>query len=127
LYTVDQLEDVNVTRSNMFRQTLQDYLGLSEPLPPMGHENKNHATGEAGHAETIDICDDQWTSVRAEVTKVAVQSAQWIKQHFVASKDVVVANPGHFVETLQTWGIDPCDSKNNDEDAVLDTAPVASA
>jgi hypothetical protein len=107
-YTVDQLEDSDEDRSAMFRSALQQYLGLTMPLAPFGHENKNHAVGSTGHPETINICDDEFSALRDNVLQYAQQTASWIQNHFSKSRDVVVANREHFLESLSKWEIDPC-------------------
>jgi hypothetical protein len=111
-YTVDQLEDTDEDRSALFRNTLQEYLGLTKPLPPFGHENKNHAVGMTGHPETINICDDEFSTIRANVLQYARQTASWIQHHFIKARDVVVANREHFLESLHQWEIDPCEVEN---------------
>ena len=70
--------------------------------------NTNHATGKAAHAESISICDYKWASVRAKLVEQGARTAQWLKNEFIHSPDVVVANPEHFIETLDSWGVDPC-------------------
>lgn len=109
LYTVDQLEDSDATRTGQLLMDLQAYLGLSSPIPPFGHENKNHAVGDAAYPQSISICDPQYAVIRLQLIKNGVQTANWLRDHFLQSSDVVVANPEHFVETLKAWGADPCD------------------
>jgi hypothetical protein len=108
LYTVDQLEDADEARSHNLRAEMQNYLGLGKPIQPFGHENKNHAVGDAAHSESISICDSQWSSVRKTLIEQGAATAIWIKTHFIHSEDVFVANPEHFVATLESWGTDPC-------------------
>ena len=108
LYDLEQIEDSDASRSIYFRRELQDFLGLSTPLPAFGHENKNHAVGDAGHDETISICDDQWSSVRAKLVAQGAKTAAWIRDNFIKSDDVVIANEEHFLQSLESWGIDPC-------------------
>ena len=104
LYTVDQLEDADQTRSESFRSTLQSFLGLHQPIAAFGVENKNHLA----HAESIDICDAQWASARAKLVEQGAQTAKWLREVFIHSTDVVVGNQEHFVKTLETWSVDPC-------------------
>lgn len=109
-YTVDQLEDADDLRSEQFRSSLQQYLGLTTPLAPFGHENKNHAVGSTGHPETIRICDDQFANIRNTAIVNARTTADWIRNEFLQARDVFVANPEHFLETVQQWETDPCQS-----------------
>ena len=108
LYTVDQLDDADVDRSENLRTTMQKYIGLKKPIQAFGHENKNHATGKAAHSESISICDDKWANVRAKLVQQGARTAQWLQDEFIHSKDVVVANKEHFIETISTWAVDPC-------------------
>ena len=85
---------------------MQDYLGLARAIQPFGHENQNHAS--AAHSESISICDEQWTNLRRMLVNQGAQTADWLRNQFMHSQDVVVANPEHFVETLKSWGTDPC-------------------
>jgi hypothetical protein len=105
LYTVDQLEDTDVKRSEQFRTDMKNYLELSQPIQPFGIENKNHVK----HAESIDICDAKWATIRAKLVQQGAVTATWISEHFIHSTDVWVANQEHFVETLESWTRDPCD------------------
>ena len=108
LYTVDQLEDANEQRNHELRRHMQEYLDLKKPIEPFGHENTNHHVGKAAHAESISICDNKWATVRAQLIEQGAKTAEWIRDHFIHSEDVQVANQEHFLETLQSWGSDPC-------------------
>ena len=104
LYTLDQIEDEDQVRSESVRTELQNYLGLNKPIQPFSHENKTHVA----HKESVDICDDKWASVRQELVEQGAKTAAWIREHFMHSDDVIVANPEHFVQSLESWGVDPC-------------------
>jgi hypothetical protein len=111
LYTVDQLEDSDETRSDILRHDLQTYLGLQSQIQPFGHENKNHAVGATGHTQSINICDHEFKHIRDVLVYQGKKSAAWIRDHFIASPEVIIANKKHFVETLSTWSRDPCDEQ----------------
>ena len=108
LYTLDQLEDTDASRSGAFRSTLQDYLGLKQPIAPFGHENINHAAKDSAYDELINICDDKWASLRATLVKQGAISAEWIREELLQSSDIVVGNKEHFLQTLMSWSQDPC-------------------
>ena len=108
LYTVDQIDDENEARNQEFRVSLQNYLGLSETLAPFPHENKNHRVGSEGYNETIDICEDRYSSIRKDLIEQGINSADWIRDQFIRSRDVSVSNEEHFLETLESWRVDPC-------------------
>jgi hypothetical protein len=112
LYTTDQLEDVDEDRSAGFRHELGEYLGLSEPIAPFGHENVNHQIGDEGHSETIDICDAQYADIRYQLVEQGKKTADWIRSKFMHSKDVYVANPEHFSTALESWSVDPCEHED---------------
>jgi len=105
LYTTDQLEDENETRSAAFRGSMQSFLGLEAPIAPFGRENR---VGSTSHSQTVSICDEKWTSVRKVLVERGSHSAKWIREHFLQSADVSVANKDHFLESIETWGTDPC-------------------
>lgn len=108
LYSTDQLEDEDTERSGQFLQALQGYLGLTEPIAPLGHENVNYQVGKEGYNETVDICDAEFKDIRKQLVAQGQETAAWIREKFIHSKDVVVANPEHFVASLTAWGVDPC-------------------
>lgn len=112
LYTLEQLEDTGDTkRSEAFRSGLQNFLGLKEPLKPVGRENLNGFVGKNAHPETVDICLPKYNSMRRFLLKQGARSAEWIEQEFLRSPDVVVANRDHFLESIRSWTVDPCDGK----------------
>ena len=92
--------------------TLPDRLTLlfRSSIQPFGHENKNHQVGESGHAETISICDPDYATIRSILVENGKKTATWLMDQFLHSPDVHVANTDHFIETLRSWGTDPCDS-----------------
>ncbi|CAB9500691.1 ATP synthase D chain, mitochondrial (ATP5H) [Seminavis robusta] len=110
LYTLDQLEDTNnAARSQSFREGLQHFLDLQRPLKPVGRENLNHFVGKQGHPETVDICLPKYKSLRQILVRQGARSARWIEYEFLSSQDVLVANRDHFLKSIRSWGIDPCD------------------
>jgi hypothetical protein len=127
LYTVEQLDDTDEDRSAVFRATMQEFLQLRAPIPPFGHENINHATGEAGFAESIDICHVQYDAVRRLLIDNARRASTWIINYFIASPGVVVANPEHFVAALKDWTHDPCTTKDESSPATAATGEGAVA
>jgi Sulfotransferase domain len=114
LYTVDQLEDMDSSRSEKLLADLQAYLGLESVIPSIGHENKNHFIGDAAHPESIVICEPQFADVRRELVQSGTRTANWLRNHFLQSPDVYVANLEHFLENLDTWSTDPCDEMDQE-------------
>ena len=107
-YALEQMEDRNTTRSHTFRRTLQQYLGLKDSIPSFGHENLNHFVGRDAHKETVDICEDRYADLRHLLTEQAISTAQWIKEQFLVSPEVHVANVDHLEKLLDAWADDPC-------------------
>jgi hypothetical protein len=108
LYSLDQMEDKDEIRSSKFRSALQHFLGLSIPLAPFQHENINPRVGNDGYKVTIDVCQHEYKVVRDQLIQQARKSANWIRVHFIRSRDVWVPNEDHFLATLDSWSVDPC-------------------
>lgn len=108
VYTLDQLNDSNERRSQTFRHDLGSFLGLQTPLEPLGHENLNHFVGKKAHKETVDICESQYNDLRRDLLSRGEQMASWIQDEFLKSPDVTVGSRGHFLQSLDSWRIDPC-------------------
>lgn len=111
-YSLDQMKDKDENRTLNLRKDLQQFLDLKQPLPPFGHENLNNFVGELGHKETVDICEARYDGVRNLLLEQGRMMEEWIRKEFIKSPDVVVANEKHFVETIRTWGTDPCHNHN---------------
>ena len=119
LYEISQLEDTDEERSAVLRNELQTFLGLSTPVAPFGKENVNHVgASDAAPKETISICDAQYAHIRATLLDNAVATVEWLSDHFLASPDVIVANPEHFRRILETWTDDPCQETAPDDPVV---------
>lgn len=107
LYSLEQMEDVNTTRKQNFQHELKSFLDLSHPMN-IGHENLNAFVGKNAHKETIDICDSKYEELRSELVSRGRESQLWLRDKFLKSPDVTVANRDHFLQTLQAWESDPC-------------------
>jgi hypothetical protein len=57
--------------------------------------------------ETINICDEEYSDVRAVLVKQAKKTMSWM-QEFILSEDVFVSRKDYFLSLVQTWGDDPC-------------------
>jgi hypothetical protein len=108
LYTLSQMQDETVERKTSFREEMRGFLGLEKPLVEMEQQNKNNFVGEFAHKETIDICDARHDNLRALLVKQGEETQRWIREEFIQSDDVVVANKDHFLAMLDTWSRDPC-------------------
>jgi hypothetical protein len=107
LYSLEQLDDANATRREGFERQLASFLNVKYPLN-IGHKNKNNFVGQNGYNETIDICDSKYDKLREELVYQGGKSQMWLRNKFLESPDVTVANRGHFLQTIQDWESDPC-------------------
>lgn len=108
IYSLEQMKDTNVTRTDSFRHELETFMELEQPLKPFGHENLNHFVRENAYKETIDICNDKYIALRTELITKGRETQLWLRNKFLKSQDVTVANRDHFLELLDSWGSDPC-------------------
>ncbi len=58
--------------------------------------------------ETIDICDDRYETIRSVLIERGRETQRWVREEFLSSPDVTVANEEHFHQLLKTFGSDPC-------------------
>jgi hypothetical protein len=108
LYTLEQMEDENEDRGRQLRETLGSFLELQYQIQPLQAANRNDFVGTKGFDETIDICDHKHSYLRSVLVENGRESQRWIREKFLESPDVTVANAEHFNEILEQWGSDPC-------------------
>jgi hypothetical protein len=108
LYTLEQMEDENEERGQQLRETLGSFLELQHQIQPLHAANINHFVGKKALDETIDICDTKYNHLRSVLVKNGRKSQRWIREEFLQSPDVTVANAEHFNEILKQWAFDPC-------------------
>lgn len=108
LYSDDQLQDEDMSRSSSFRSDLQGYLNLSDPISSFSRENVKSLVGSDDYAESISICDKKYSELRLELVSQGKKTAKWLTERFMQSHDVKVANQDHFIELVSSWGEDPC-------------------
>jgi hypothetical protein len=126
LMEMTQLADRNETRSKIFRQDLQNFLGLKQPLasiphhrPNAKHEDRLEEQVEKAGRTKIDICDPEHLEVREELLRISRAASQWIRRYFVSSPDVIVSSPRFFDEVLESWMANPCDVQQNVSEATM--------
>jgi len=115
LYTMAQMEDNIGERKESFQQQLRSFLGLEKPMDVLRQENNNFV-GDFAHKESIDICDSKYDAMRALLVAQGTKTQKWIREEFMASPDVVVANKDHFLSMLDTWSHDPCHQEEEEDD-----------
>ena len=117
IYTDTQLKQGN---TSTFSIDLQHFLKLELPLPDMKSQQRANVGASNPFPETINICDAQFDDIRNELLQYGKESSRWISEKFIESKDVTVSDKTFFIESLRTWGDDPCalvttsDIKRND-------------
>lgn len=109
LYALEQLQDSNKTHQASFRRSLQTFLHLQQPMKPLGHENLNKFVGKHAHKETINVCEKKYKDLRMELVSKGRETQLWLRNQFLKSPDVVVANRLHFLKLIETWSKDPCE------------------
>ena len=115
VYDVQQLSEPDEARALEFRQTLQRFLRLRNPLPPMvwfkpQRKKPEEVVANRINKQKIDICDEEHTKIRSVLMQHAVNASRWIRRYFVAHPDVHVAVPDAFHEILAGWETDPCEN-----------------
>jgi hypothetical protein len=122
LYEVSQLSDKDTDRSITFRQDLQHFLHLKQPISPFiwfkpGQSRSlsiRNETTIAADVRKIDICDVKYEHLREILLHHAIQASHWICKYFLNADGVIVSSQKHFESTLlKTWEVDPCVERRN--------------
>jgi hypothetical protein len=108
LCEISQFSDKNMTRRTLFRKDLQSFLGLATEFPPIPHVRPQNADTAFNRDKMINICDEQYAPVRAELMNVAQHSSLWLRRYFMKSNDVYYSSGEYLDELLQRWMVDPC-------------------
>jgi hypothetical protein len=112
LYDTTQLNDKNKTRQAHFLRDLENYLGLTQELPPPLHfvpgKKVSSEKQKARDAKKINVCDEKYAKKREALIKIGTSAQKWILVYFLASPDVMVSNPEHFRQVLESYQFDPC-------------------
>mmetsp|Transcript_7434 Transcript_7434/g.20621 ORF Transcript_7434/g.20621 Transcript_7434/m.20621 type:complete len:446 (+) Transcript_7434:181-1518(+) len=111
VYTMEQLEDP--AQSNELRRDLQDFLGLTTEIAPLGHANRI-AGNIHQYKEVVNICDKELDPIRREVLEYAKDTVAWMHE-FLNSSDVVVSNRPYLVQSINQWASDPCETMKRSE------------
>jgi hypothetical protein len=145
VYHVDQLKlqqdttnnnnTSTITRATRFRQDLQMFLELSEPLEdPMMWVQPGQTPASPQRArelkeKKINICDESYNELRRILLKQASHTATWMQTVWFHQSpqtttttgtgtgttapnlynNVHVSSPEYFHQLLNTWHVDPCD------------------
>ena len=113
---IRQLGDSDPMRTQIFRNDMQEFLQLKQPLDPMikvlpgkpKKEDEKKTTVTAKNFTRLDICQDEYLPVRTELMYISRNASIWFRQYFMKSSDVYVSSPGYMVQLLEEWMTDPC-------------------
>lgn len=96
----EQLLDDNNDRRHQVEKAFKDFLKIHSH-----YLNISIPTQDDG---ILDICHISHIKFRHELSHVGSRLVQWLKQYFLQSDRVIVANRGHFLQLLEGWISDPC-------------------
>jgi hypothetical protein len=112
LFDVEQLSDANETRSRQFRDDVQLFLGLDSELPPLLRTKPGKVWGPVVQAKKdryrIDVCDDEYKPVRANLLRMSRLNADWIRNEFLDYPGVHFSSREFLEQILDGWMVDPC-------------------
>lgn len=114
LYELNQLEDP--VHQQDFRRDLQHFLGLKYDLDPIAVDKpglawKNDSIQLSKDKQKIDICQDEYQSVRNELMRLSRQNSLWLRSGFLDYPNVTVSARERLEEILVGWMSDPCDKR----------------
>jgi hypothetical protein len=111
LYEISQMEEPNPVYKEQYRQDLEYFLELRQPLEPLKSSHRKHENDPFKHLE-INICDPQHADVHDELLRISRNASIWIRDYFVPLPEVHISCPEHFHELLLEWMLDPCIARN---------------
>ena len=83
---------------------------MEKPLPPFPpHTRAYKYEVEERTQDFIDICDETFIHVRAELIKGGKASSEWLRDYFLKSDEVIVSQRHIFLYLISKWSIDPCE------------------
>ena len=131
LTEMTQFMDKDPGRKEALKRDLAAFLGLEHPfqqeaphaVPGMKWSAESQAIRDS---RKIDICEEQYRPLRAELMKGARETSVWIRTYFLASKDVFVSSPEFFDEAMRAWMNDPCEDESQRDPRSLSNWPPLS-
>ena len=115
LYSMEQLGDDDVQRSQTFRKDLQTFLNLTLPFQgnfPAENKLKDLFTKKRRKKfhppQHLDICSSEHAKLRTILIERAKRTKQWIIEEFGKSEDVTIGGKDHFFQLLDEWSKNPC-------------------
>jgi hypothetical protein len=131
LTELTQFQDTDPVRSEVLRRDLATFLGLKHTfdqeaphfVPGMKWSAESQAVRDS---RKINICEDQYRAVRAELMKGASETSVWIRTFFLASKDVYISSPEFFDQAMRAWMNDPCEDESQKDPRSISNWPPLS-
>ena len=114
IYTIDQMSDRNEERKMKWQKDLHTFLQLNAPFDWSMNEERQSSQKKVTFNETINICDEKYSTIRSELTRQGREASKWISEKFITSPDVVVSDALFFKSALREWANDPCKGKGRD-------------
>lgn len=118
LVEMSQLTDQDWFRQEVLLEDLAAFLDLKHPFQngiPQAHPAPGVDNQDIRNKRKIDICQDQYTTLREELMQAARESSLWIREQFLKSPDVFVSSPDYFEKAILSWMDDPCDVRTKKE------------
>jgi len=79
-----------------------NYIGLPRSFPKISP--KKTVPGD----KCIEICDEVYSAVRAELIELGRHASKWIRAYFLELDDVNVSSRDHFLDLISAWKHDVC-------------------
>jgi hypothetical protein len=122
LYHVEQLPPSTVGKlPQRFVTDISNFLGLNSTALQLRKEIRRWIPGKKfsslelkqREALKINICDDEYRTLRDVLVQNGKISAQWIRDYFLHSPDVAIPSGKAFYYFMEKWSLDPCLDHNN--------------
>jgi hypothetical protein len=122
LYHVVQLPPSTVGKlPQSFVTDISNFLGLDSTALQLRNEIRQWIPGKKfsslelkqREALKINICDDEYRTLRDVLVQNGKISAQWIRDYFLHSPDVAIPSGKAFYYFMEKWSLDPCLDHNN--------------
>lgn len=116
-YDIAQLADRDEERQFKFRKEVSNFLGLETIVPPLIHvkPGKNITDKELQakkDRKKINICDNEYANVRAELMTIARLNSLWIRQVFLDLPGIITSSREFLEQILLGWMDDPCETSS---------------
>ena len=110
LYEIKQLNDRNISRATLFRNDLQNFLGLRQELPSMIWFRPGRQDEDIGAVvPEMDICATANNRLRGALMEHATNASKWIRMYLLG-RGVTVSSRNYFENLVDGWLVDTCNS-----------------